>query len=85
MLDLSSLNLEEIGNALADQTGDGHQWLISPQTREAAFWTAGTGIDAQSPGHTDLPSSSLMPADHWGMLCLRACLGTCGPGQRRGV
>ncbi len=59
MLDLSSLNLEEIGNALAEQTGDGHQWLINPQTGELAFWTVGTGIDGQSACHPDLP---LMPA-----------------------
>ena len=32
MLDLSSLDLEEIGNALADQTGYEHRWLINPQT-----------------------------------------------------
>lgn len=63
MLDLSSLSLEEIGNALADQTDDGHQWLIIPQTGELAFWTGGTGIDGQ-PGHPDLPVRPLMPADH---------------------
>jgi Uncharacterised protein family (UPF0158) len=49
VLDLSSLDLEEIGNALADQTDYEHQWLINPQTGEIAFWTADTGIDGQTP------------------------------------
>ena len=45
MLDLSSLDLEEIGNALADQTDYEHRWLIDPMTGEIAFWAADTGID----------------------------------------
>jgi len=49
VLDLSSLDLEEIANALADQTGYEHHWLISPDTGEIAFWTADTGIDGQTP------------------------------------
>ena len=48
-MDLSSLDLEEIGNALADQTDYEHRWLINPQTGEIAFWTADTGIDGQTP------------------------------------
>ncbi len=43
MLDLSSLDLEEIAAALADQTGYGHRWLINPQTGEIVFWTSDTG------------------------------------------
>ena len=53
VLDLSSLDLEEIGNALADQTDYEHRWLISPQTGEIAFWTADTGIDGQTPVDLD--------------------------------
>ena len=34
VLDLSDLDLEEIGNALADQTDYEHQWLINPHTGE---------------------------------------------------
>jgi hypothetical protein len=45
MLNLSSLDLEEIGNALADRTDYEHRWLINPQTGQIAFWTADTGID----------------------------------------
>jgi uncharacterized protein UPF0158 len=53
VLDLSSLDLEEIGNALADQTDYEHRWLINPKTGEIAFWTADTGIDGQTPVDLD--------------------------------
>jgi hypothetical protein len=53
MLDLSGLDLEEMGNALADQTDYEHRWLISPQTGEIVFWTADTGIDGQTPVDLD--------------------------------
>jgi Uncharacterised protein family (UPF0158) len=53
VLDLSSLDVEEIGNALAGQAGCEHRWLINPQTGEIAFWTAGTGIDGQAPVDLD--------------------------------
>jgi hypothetical protein len=53
VLDLSGLDLEEIGNALADQTDYEHRWLISPQTGEIVFWTADTGIDGQTPVDLD--------------------------------
>ena len=49
MLGLSSLDLEEIASALADQTDYEHRWLINPQTGEVAFWTSDTGIDGQIP------------------------------------
>ena len=55
MLDLRSLDLEEIGNALADQTGYEHRWLINPRTGQIAFWTADTGIDGQTPVDLDDP------------------------------
>ncbi len=45
MLDLSSVDLEEIANALADQAGYEHRWLIDPDTGEIAFWTANTGLN----------------------------------------
>ena len=53
VLDLSSLDLEEIANALADQTDYEHHWLIDPHTGEIAFWTADTGIDGQTPVNLD--------------------------------
>ena len=48
MLELSSLDLEEIANALADQTGYEHRWLINPQTEEIVFWTADTVCRAKT-------------------------------------
>jgi len=48
VLDLSSLDLEEIADALADETDYEHRWLISPETGEIAYWTADTGIDGQT-------------------------------------
>jgi hypothetical protein len=53
VLDLSSIDLEEIANALADQTDYEHHWLINPDTGEIAFWTADTGIDGQKPVDLD--------------------------------
>jgi hypothetical protein len=53
VLDLSSLDLEQIGNALSDQTDYERRWLISPQTGEIAFWTSDTGIDGQTPVDLD--------------------------------
>jgi hypothetical protein len=53
VLDLSNIDLEEIANALADQTDYEHHWLINPDTGEIAFWTADTGIDGQTPVDLD--------------------------------
>jgi hypothetical protein len=61
VLDLSSLDLEEIANALADQTDYEHRWLIDPHTGEIAFWTADTGIDVQTP--VDLDELDLIVID----------------------
>ena len=47
VLDLSSLDLEEIAAALADQTDYEHRWLINTETGEIVFWTSDTGIDGQ--------------------------------------
>jgi hypothetical protein len=53
VLDLSSLDLGETANALADQTDYEHRRLINPQTGEVVFWTSGTGIDGQTPVDLD--------------------------------
>jgi hypothetical protein len=34
MLELNSLDLDEIGNALADQTDYEHRWPVNPETGE---------------------------------------------------
>jgi len=61
VLDLSKLNVDEIANALADQTDYERRWLIDPLTGEIAFWTEDTGIDGQNP--VDLEELDLIPID----------------------
>ena len=66
MLVLSSLDLEEIGNALADQTDYEHWRLSDPQTGEIAFWAADTGIDGQTPVDLDdLDMVCIHPLPSW--------------------
>jgi hypothetical protein len=66
VLDLSSLDLEDIANALADQTNYQHRWLINPQTGEIVFWTADTGIDGQTPVDLDdLDLICINPLPSW--------------------
>jgi hypothetical protein len=61
VLDLGSVDLEEIASALADQAGYEHRWLINPQTGQIVFWTADTGIDGQTP--VDLDELDLIGID----------------------
>jgi hypothetical protein len=49
VLDLSRLDLDEIAQALSDQTDYEHRWLINPDTGEILFWTSDTGIDGNTP------------------------------------
>ena len=66
VLDLSSLDLEEIAVALADQTDYEHRWLINPETGEIVFWTADTGIDGQTPVDLDeLDLIGIEPLPSW--------------------
>jgi hypothetical protein len=66
VLDLSSLGLEEIAGALADQTDYEHRWLINPRTGEVVFWTADTGIDGQTPVDPDeLDLAGIDPLPSW--------------------
>ncbi len=66
VLELSSIDLEEIANALADQTDYEHHWLINPDTGEIAFWTADTGIDGQTPVELDeLDLTVIDPLPSW--------------------
>jgi len=66
VLELSSLDLEEIANALADQSGYEHRWLISPQTGEIVLWTADTGIDGKTPVDLDeLDQVGIDPLPSW--------------------
>lgn len=61
MLDLSSLAVDEIATALADQTDYEHRWLIDPQTGQLTFWTSDSGIDGQTP--VDVDELDLIPID----------------------
>src|SRR5260370_28572965 len=68
VLELNSLDLEEIALALADQAGYEHRWLINPQTGEIVFWTADTGIDGQTPvdlDELDLVGIDPLPSRIW--------------------
>ncbi len=53
MLDLDGIDVEEIANALADQTDYEHRWLLDPRTGQVAFWTSDTGIDGENPVEID--------------------------------
>jgi hypothetical protein len=53
MLDLDAIDVEEIANALADQSDFDHRWLIDPRTGEVAFWTSDMGIDGENPVELD--------------------------------
>jgi hypothetical protein len=66
VLELSSLDLEQIAEALADQTDYEHRWLINPQTGEIVFWTADAGIDGQtSVDLDDLDLVCIDPLPSW--------------------
>ena len=68
VLELSSLDLGEIADALANQTDYEHRWLINPQTGEIVFWTADAGIDGQTPvdlDELDLVCIGALPSWIW--------------------
>ncbi|MET8757758.1 UPF0158 family protein [Lentzea sp. NPDC004782] len=48
MLELSRLDLDEIAQALSDQTDYEHRWLINPDTGEVLLWTSDLGIDGKT-------------------------------------
>jgi hypothetical protein len=61
VLELSSLDLEEIADSLGDQADYEHRRLINPQTGEIVFWTSDTRIDGQTP--VDLDELDLVGID----------------------
>jgi len=68
VLDLYGLDLEEIANALADQTAYEHRYLINPETGEVLFWTSDAGIDGQTPvdlDELDLICIDPLPSHIW--------------------
>src|SRR3984893_8576520 len=68
VLELNSLDLEEIAVALADQTDYEHRWLINTETGEIVFWTSDTGIDGQTAvdlDELDLLCIDPLPSSIW--------------------
>lgn len=63
VLDLTTLDLDEIATALADQTDYEHCWLINQQTGEIVFWTRDTGIDGHHPVDLDDLDPDLLGID----------------------
>jgi len=61
MLVMGNLDLDQIGEALADQTDYEHRWLMDPRTGEIAFWTSDTGIDGETA--VDLEDVDLIEID----------------------
>lgn len=53
MLDPSRLDLNEIADALSDQTDYERRWLINPDTGEVVLWTSELGIDGETPVDLD--------------------------------
>ena len=68
VLELSSLDLEQIAIALEDQTDYEHRWLINPETGEIVYWTSDTGIDGHTPvdlNELDLVCIDPLPSWIW--------------------
>ena len=59
MLDLDTLDVNDIATALSDQIDYEHRWLIDPRTGVIAYWTSDTGIDGQN--RIDLDELDLLP------------------------
>ncbi len=68
VLELATLDLDEIASALQDQNDYDHCWLIDPETGEIVFWTRDCGIDGQNPvdlDELDLVSIDPLPSHVW--------------------
>jgi len=63
MLDLKDLDLEEVAQALADQTDYEHRHLINAQTGELVYWSSDTGIDGYNRIDLDDLDPELTPID----------------------
>jgi hypothetical protein len=63
VLDVSSLDLDEIADALADQVDNGRRWLVDRETGQLALWTSDSGIDGETPVDLDELDENLVPID----------------------
>jgi hypothetical protein len=71
VLRLGQVDLDEIAQALSDQTDDEHRWLLDPATGELHIWTSDTGLDGQDfvdgdeLEDTDLVAIDPLPSSVW--------------------
>ena len=71
MLELGQVDLDEIAQALSDQTDYEHQWMLDPGTGDLHIWTSDTGLDGQEPmdddelEDTDLIAIDPLPSHVW--------------------
>jgi len=68
MLDLDAVDVEEIANALADQTDYDHRWLIDPETGgwpSGPATSASTGENPAELDELDLISIDPLPPHVW--------------------
>jgi Uncharacterised protein family (UPF0158) len=61
VFELAGVDLNDIANALEDQSAYEHRWLIDPATGEVVYWTSDCGIDGQTP--VDLDDLDLIAID----------------------
>jgi hypothetical protein len=71
VLRLSQVDLDEIAQALSDQTDYKHRWLLDPATGELHIWTSDIGLDGQDLVNgdeleqTDLVAIDPLPSYVW--------------------
>lgn len=64
MLTLGQVDLDDIAQALSDQTDYEHRWMLHPATAELHIWTSDSGLDGQDFTDSDeLEDSDLIPID----------------------
>lgn len=64
MIGLDQVDLDDIAQALSDQTYDDHRWMLDPATGELHIWSSDTGLDGQGPADDDeLEGTDLIPID----------------------
>ena len=65
------MDLDDIAQALSDQTDYEHRWLLDPATGELHIWTSDTGLDGQDLvdgdelEETDLVAIDPLPSSVW--------------------
>jgi hypothetical protein len=71
VLSLGQVDLDDIAQALSDQTDYEHRWLLDPATGELHIWTSDIGLDGQGVmdgdelEETDLVAIDPLPSYVW--------------------